>query len=109
LVDWDNSLIHCPNGISLPFHEGSVVRFPEHECIACPLRAQCTTSKHGRTISIHPDESLLVELRERQTSVVGRARLRERVSVEHTLAHIGHWQGDKARYLGLRKNLFEIR
>ncbi len=57
MVDWDNSLIHCPNGISLPFHEGDVVRFPKHECLACPLRSQCTTSKNGRTISIHPDES----------------------------------------------------
>jgi Transposase DDE domain/Transposase domain (DUF772) len=109
VLDWDNSLIRCPNGISLPFHEGGVVHFPEHECLACPLRAQCTKSKHGRTISIHPDESLLFELRQRQTSEAGRAQLRQRVSVEHSLAHIGHWQGDQARYLGLRKNLFDLR
>lgn len=93
----------------MPFHEGSVVHFPKHQCLACPLHAQCTTSKHGRTISIHPDESLLVELRERQTSLAGRALLRQRVSVEHSLAHIGYWQGDQARYLGLRKNLFDLR
>lgn len=31
------------------------------------------------------------------------------MSVEHSLAHIGQWQGDKARYLGLRKNLFDLR
>lgn len=62
VLDWDNSLIRCPNGISLPFHEGGVVHFPKHQCLACPLHAQCTTSKHGRTISIHPDESLLAEL-----------------------------------------------
>jgi len=29
--------------------------------------------------------------------------------VEHTLAHIGHWQGDRARYWGARKNLFDLR
>lgn len=56
-----------------------------------------------------PDESLLQELRERQTTTVGRAKLRERVSVEHTLAHIGQWQGDTARYFGIRKNLFDLR
>nr|MBA3922424.1 IS5/IS1182 family transposase [Nostocaceae cyanobacterium] len=28
---------------------------------------------------------------------------------EHSLAHIGQWQGDKARYIGLRKNLFDLR
>ena len=29
--------------------------------------------------------------------------------LEHTLAHIGHWQGDRARYWGVRKNLFDLR
>jgi hypothetical protein len=109
VLDWENYLIRCPNGVSLPFHEGAVVHFPKDKCDACPLRSQCTTSKHGRSISIHPDESLLAELRERQTTATGRAKLRERVSVEHTLAHIGQWQGDQARYIGLRKNLFELR
>jgi hypothetical protein len=37
------------------------------------------------------------------------ARLRERVAVEHTLAHVGWWQGRRARYRGTRKNLFELR
>ncbi|MEH1931314.1 MAG: transposase [Nostoc sp.] len=68
-----------------------------------------THQKHLCSISIHPDESLLVELRERQTTESGRAKLRERVSVEHTLAHISQWQGAQARYIGLRKNLFDLR
>ena len=38
-----------------------------------------------------------------------RAKLRERVAVEHTLAHVGRWQGRRARYRGLRKNLFDLR
>ena len=25
------------------------------------------------------------------------------------MAHIGHWQGDRARYVGERKNLFDLR
>ena len=49
------------------------------------------------------------ELREHQTSRLGRAKLRERITVEHSLAHIGQWQGDRARYLGIRKNLFDLR
>ena len=71
--------------------------------------SRCTTSATGRSISIHPDEALLAELREYQTTPAGRARLRERVQVEHALAHVGHWQGDRARYRGLRKNLFDLR
>jgi hypothetical protein len=39
----------------------------------------------------------------------GREELRERVAVEHALAHVGHWQGRRARYRGTRKNLFDLR
>ena len=28
---------------------------------------------------------------------------------EHTLAHVGQWQGRRARYRGIRKNLFDLR
>ena len=108
-LDWSHHLIRCPNGISIPFVEGKTVRFPQQECQACPLHSQCTASPKSRTISIHPDQSLLQELRQRQTTASGRQKLRERVSVEHTLAHIGQWQGKQARYLGIRKNLFDLR
>ena len=93
----------------MPFVPGGVVQFPAEICQACPLRERCTTSRNGRSVSIHPDEALLCELRERQLTEVGRTKLRERVAVEHALAHIGHWQGRRARYRGLRKNLFDLR
>jgi hypothetical protein len=60
-------------------------------------------------VSIHPDEALLTELRERQQTPQGHTHLRERVAVEHTLAHVGRWQGRRARYRGTRKNLFDLR
>ena len=28
---------------------------------------------------------------------------------DHALAHVGHWQGRRARYRGIRKNLFDLR
>ena len=34
------------------------------------------------------------ELRARQSTTIGRQELRERHTVEHSLAHIGHWQGN---------------
>ena len=104
LLDWEKQLINCPNGVSIPFLEGKLVRFPREKCESCPFRSRCTTSPKGRTVSIHPDESLLQELREYQTSQSGRAKLRERIKVEHSLAHISQWQGHRARYLGIRKN-----
>jgi len=86
-----------------------VVKFPPQECAVCPLQQRCTTSKTSRSISIHPDEALMQELRERQSTLAGRAELRQRSSVEHTLAHVGQWQGSQARYIGQRKNLFDLR
>jgi hypothetical protein len=108
-LDFDRGRLVCPNGAVMPFTPGGTVQFPAAVCAACPLREQCTTSPRGRSVQIHPDEALLAELRQRQLSPAGRARLRERVAVEHALAHIGRWQGRRARYLGQRKNLFDLR
>ncbi len=108
-LDFEHGQIRCPNQVTIGFNLGQVVRFPEEDCAVCPLRAQCTTSSHGRSVSIHRDEALLAELRERQQTTAGRATPRERVAVEHTLAHIQQWQGDRVRYRGIRKNLFGAR
>ncbi len=109
VLDWESGKITCPNQVSLAFREGGKVQFPAATCLSCPKRTKCTTSKKGRSISIHPDEKFIAELRQRQLTPTGRAKLRERVAVEHSLAHIGRWQGDKARYIGKRKNLFDLR
>jgi hypothetical protein len=108
-LDWATGTLRCPNEVSLPFQPGATVQFPADACTPCPLRARCTSSAHGRSVTIHPDERLLQELRERQQTPAGRAKLRERTAVEHTLAHIGQWQGRHARYVGQRKNLFDLR
>ncbi|QBD75152.1 IS1182 family transposase [Ktedonosporobacter rubrisoli] len=109
MLNWERQTIQCPAKQEMPFVPGGVVHFPKETCAECPLKAQCTTSSKGRSVSIHPDEALLIELRELQQTSQGRAKLRERVAVEHTLAHIGQWQGRRARYRGLRKNLLDLR
>jgi DDE family transposase len=101
--------MRCPNDVVVPFTPGGKVQFPAEVCGGCPLRQQCTTSRQGRSVQIHPDERLLAELRTRQQTPAGRARLRERVAVEHSLAHVGRWQGRRARYRGQRKNLHDLR
>jgi len=68
------------------------------KCTICPFRADCTNSKKKRTVSIHPDEALMQELRSRQSTASGCLDLRRRTTVEHSLAHIDPWQGDRARY-----------
>ena len=108
-LDFTAGQLTCPAGVSMGFRPGQTVHFPKDTCAACPLRERCTTSRSGRSVSIHPDEALLAELRQRQQTPDGRARLRERVQVEHALAHVGHWQGRRARYTGTRKNLLDLR
>ena len=108
-LDFGAGQLTCPAGVAMPFAPGKTIRFPKDTCAACPLRARCTTSSNGRSVAIHPDEALLAELRQRQQTPEGRAKLRERVAVEHALAHVGHWQGRRARYRGTRKNLFDLR
>jgi transposase len=108
-LDFAAGRLTCPAGVSMPFSPGMTVRFPKDTCAACALRSRCTASSNGRSVAIHPDEALLAELRQRQQDPDGRAKLRERVAIEHALAHIGHWQGRRARYLGIRKNLFDLR
>ena len=84
----------------MPFVPGEVVKFPAATCARCALRERCTTSASGRRVTIHPAEALLQELRERQQTPQGRATPRERVAVEHALAHVGRWQGRHALYRG---------
>jgi transposase len=108
-IDFTAGRLTCPAGTVMPFRPGQTIRFPKGTCAACPLRQRCTASSNGRSVSIHPDEELLAELRQRQQAPDGRARLRERTKVEHALAHVGYWQGRRARYRGTRKNLLDLR
>ena len=82
-LDFAAGQLTCPAGVTMPFQAGTTVRFPAGTCAGCPLRQRCTASSHGRSMSIHPDETLLAELRRRQQDPDGRAKLRERVAVEH--------------------------
>jgi len=103
--------ITCPAGEIERIEFGSVVEFDPEACDHCHLRANCTAASAGtgRTIAIAENERLQHRLRKLQKTPTGRARLRERVAVEHKLAHIGRRQGRRARYRGVRKNLFDLR
>lgn len=103
--------IACPAGEVQSIRPGSVVEFDANACDICTLRVECTTAApgKGRTISIAEDEVLQQRLRRRMKTARGRERLRERVAIEHSLAHISQRQGNHARYRGTRKNQFDLR
>ena len=111
VIDMRARTIRCPAGEVEPFEPGSVVEFDPEVCGRCPLRSACTMASPaaGRTVSIAHDEPLQHRLRKLIATPKGRERLRERVAVEHRLAHLGRKQGRRARYLGVRKNLFDVR
>lgn len=103
--------IACPNGQVQPIAFGTVVEFDPDLCDHCARRSQCTTAElgHGRTVAIAENERLQQRLRKQIQTSRGRAVLRERTTIEHTLAHISQRQGTHARYVGVRKNTFDLR
>jgi hypothetical protein len=102
--------ITCPAGETQEIREGTTVEFGQDTCRACLLRDRCTTSNtQGRAVRIAPDERLQHRLRKLAAIPRGRERLRERVNIEHSLAHLSRRQGPRARYLGTRKNLYDVR
>jgi hypothetical protein len=110
-IDLRRQTVTCPAGQVEPFELGTTVHFDPEVCGPCPLREQCThaASGRGRSVSIAEDEAAQKDFRKLQMSRTGRAALRERVAVEHALAHIAARKGANARYLGTRKNLFDLR
>ena len=101
----------CLGNQTVGIELGKVAEFEASQCDVCSLREQCTTRTmgKGRTISIHENEERYQRLRVLEGTKEGRANLRERVGVEHGLAHVSQRQGNKARYNGTRKNTFDLR
>src|SRR5512147_432436 len=100
----------CPAGQVIPIAPGKTAHFPTDGCRECARRDQGTARAcGGRTLTIHPQEDLLQRLSVLPTTAEGRAALRERVAVEHSLAHVSQRQGNRARYNGTRKNTCHLR
>jgi hypothetical protein len=99
----------CPAQQVATILGATTVHFPAAVCQPCPQRAACTMARGGRSIGIHAQEALLQTLRAHQQRPDGRAHLRERTTVEHSLARVDQIQGPKARYKGVRKNTLDLR
>lgn len=110
-IDMRVKTITCPAGQVEAFEPGDNVEFDPEVCGPCSLRSDCTraASGRGRTVQTAKDEQLQQRLRKLQSTKAGRRTLRERVGVEHRLAHVAARQGPTARYRGTRKNLFDLR
>lgn len=107
-LDFEAAKVTCPAGMVVPLTRGKVSRFPARACAPCTQRERCTTAP-ARHLAIHREEPFLAELRAKQKTPEGRADLRKRTVVEHRLAAVGGPRRRRARYVGVRKNLFDIR
>ena len=119
VIDLEADQVSCPGGrettttfstssyrlraLTKTFTFGSV-------CADCPLRSACTTARaeNGRSISVHPQEARLREARAYQKTSAGKARLRQRVVVEHRLARLGQLGISQARYRSRVKTRFQL-
>jgi hypothetical protein len=57
-VDHAAGTATCPAGVTRPISRTRIVTFGA-ACRGCPLRARCTTSADGRSVTLHPREALL--------------------------------------------------
>jgi len=110
-LDLGRLTITCPAGHKEKIRLGTIAKFPAETCDPCSMRARCTHGARGRgrSVSIAEDERLQKKLRSAIATPSGRAQLRERVAIEHRLAHHARKQGTRARYVGVRKNVFDAR
>ena len=109
IVDTEKLTVTCPAdhvvAITVSVRGGGKASFKTY-CANCPMRQSCTTSRRGRTITIHPCEAILQRARKEQADPAWKARYRaDRPIVERKIAHFTRrqWGGRKARTRGLER------
>jgi len=93
-IDLQAGTATCPAGVTAAFRfarsgDGSGIAYFGTDCADCPLRAQCTTAKNGRSVCIGPHEQALADARARQSDPAWMADYRAtRPKVERKLGHL---------------------
>jgi hypothetical protein len=108
-IDLEQMTVTCPATnvvpITLTSDGGGRASFKAH-CGSCPLKAACTKSRSGRTISVHRYEQILARARAEQADPAWAAAYRaDRPIVERKISHFTRraWGARKARTRGLKR------
>ena len=107
-VDLAAGEVSCPAGRTAPLRragEGRAASFGA-ACASCPLAAQCTTAKDGRSVYVGPYEEQLARARARQRDPDWTAGYRAtRPKVERKIGHLMRRRhgGRRARVRGQTK------
>jgi transposase len=98
--DPERDLYICPQGTALRPSGGNAEKqvrtylAPAQTCQACPVRAQCTASSHGRALRRHYDEEYRERVRAFQGTAAYKKALRKRsVWVEPLFGEAKDWHG----------------
>jgi hypothetical protein len=106
-VSEEDGTVTCPAGVTRRISRGRTVTFGA-ACRGCPLREQCTTSRTGRVLQLHPRDRLLRAARADWAASPGlRADYRQhRPNVERVIAQVAVTRGRrvKLRYRGVARN-----
>ena len=112
-IDLAAGTVTCPAHHNVAIRTGlrnRVARFGAL-CGTCPLRADCTKSRRGRVISIHPHEAALQHAKTRQRDPGWQQDYRTyRPVVERKISHFTRrpWGGRNARCRGKKRILTDI-
>jgi hypothetical protein len=92
VIDEQARTVTCPRGVLVMLRlnkdHSATARFGS-ACVECPIRAQCTSSKDGRLINVHPKRVLLERHRKRHAVPENKQRYRAtRPKVERKIAHL---------------------
>jgi transposase len=116
-IDWEKQAVTCPAGKSTNNwserkRESSIhVKFDLKDCSDCPLRANCTKGKEGRTLQFKYRDlfELLDALRRRQQTAEFKKLYCKRNGIEGTLSQAVRRSGARrSRYLGLAKTNLQV-
>jgi hypothetical protein len=109
-IELEQNTVTCPQGTvaEIKGDQKRVEKFNKATCNDCHIKDKCTDSAAGRQISIHSQEEMLIDFKQYTATTEGRADARDRVKVEHALASICNREGPRARYLGIRRNEFDL-
>ena len=108
-VDLQAETVTCPNNVTAAIRRGAKgegVAYFGQACAKCPLRAQCTTARDGRSVTVGVHEQRLTDARAAQQDPDWQADYRAtRPKVERKLGHLMHRKhgGRRARMRGKTK------
>jgi len=108
-IELNAGSVCCPAGVRVSLNvlkDGSAAAHFGLACAQCPLLAQCTKSKAGRSIRVHPKHATLDRHRKHQRDPEWKAHYRKvRPRVERKLAHMMRRKhgGRRARVRGTER------